>query len=82
MLAKLQAFILEDHAMGSSLLPEGPETWDFKCAMLRSAHCYYKKAPGFPQALFSSLPRAVTLSKGADCCPDLVGSVLENGCYQ
>lgn len=43
--------------------------------MLRNAHCCYSNTPGFPQALFSSLLRALMLSQGADFCPGFFGSV-------
>ena len=54
--------MLWEAALAGYLLPEGLETWDFQCAI----HCYYRNTPGFPQALFSSLLRAVMLSEGAD----------------
>lgn len=67
--------MLWEAALAGYVLPEGLETWDFRSAMLRIAHCCYRNTPGFPQALFSSLLRAEMLSEGADCCPDFFGSV-------
>lgn len=44
--------VLWKGALAGYLLPEGLETWDFRSAMLRIAHCCYN-TPGFPQTFFS-----------------------------
>lgn len=83
LLAKLQVFMLEGCAMGSRLLTtRGPANLGFQmcdaqeCALLLLEHSWFSTS-----SFFSSLLRALMLSEGADCCPDLVGSVWGNGCY-